>query len=434
MDDKAHTERLDTKDLVLELNFVPQWARKPPGRDHYASAEGEPQRDDRRRSSSSRERERPRGRPPVDRARRPRDASEERAPRVERPAFEPIRNLPIQVSFLPEQKRLGLLARQVHHSNRAYPLIGLANLLIQDEDGYTVKIEVNSNANDFSLYQCRCCKAVAVSEEMMIQHLFSKHLADFYEKEEIETDPPAGQFICVARCRKSGIIVGPPNHHSYNDRLAELHQTRFSNISLEEYKRSIETVHDEALIEQWKEESRHKTVYRLREQPDAEPMPLNQAEAEFRRRIPELYESVRRAVIPARIARQLEDRDLIRAIGVVWTKENRFPLSMSFAMRTAFRHMHLHVFKAGKVNFVTHVKPHFVAPEKTVDNIAEVLEYLKEHPGSLRADLLTGLYPTLDPATPEAQTALQPLSWLIERGHIIEFFDGTLSVPLRRRR
>jgi hypothetical protein len=29
---------------------------------------------------------------------------------------------------------------------------------------------------------------------------------------------------------------------------------------------------------------------------------------------------------------------------------------------------------------------------------------------------------------------LQPLHWLIERGHILEFFNGTLSVPLVKRR
>jgi pilus assembly protein TadC len=43
------------------------------------------------------------------------------------------------------------------------------------------------------------------------------------------------------------------------------------------------------------------------------------------------------------------------------------------------------------------------------------------------------LYPKFDPKSKEAMEALQPLSWLIERGHIIEFFNGTLSIPLGRR-
>ena len=107
---------------------------------------------------------------------------------------------------------------------------------------------------------------------------------------------------------------------------------------------------------------------------------------------------------------------------------------MSFAMRAAFRHMHLHLFKAGKINFVTHIKPRPIKPEDTIESIAEVLVFLKENPGSTRKHLLEILHPSLDPASKEAKEALQPLGWLIERGHIIEFFNGTLSVPLGSRR
>ncbi|HEY5654149.1 MAG TPA: hypothetical protein VIR63_07270, partial [Pontiella sp.] len=64
---------------------------------------------------------------------------------------------------------------------------------------------------------------------------------------------------------------------------------------------------------------------------------------------------------------------------------------------------------------------------------AEVLMFLKENPGSTRQHLIEVLYPSLDPKSKEAKDALQPLSWLIERGHIIEFFNGTLSVPLGRK-
>ena len=310
----------------------------------------------------------------------------------------------------------------------------LSNMFIHDAEGYLVKIEVKPDAAGFGLFQCKRCKAVACSEEMMVQHLMSKHLSDIYEKEEIETDPPAGQFVCVARCRKSGVLLGPPNHHSYTDKLNELHQTRFAHLTLDEYKRSIETVRDEELIEQWKEQSRKKTVYKLKSDPEEEPVDLNRAEVDFKRKIPSMYEETHRAIIPSKVAQGLEDRDISHAIRRVWTKESHFPLSMSFAMRAAFRHMHLYAFKAGKINFVTHIKPRPVKPEKTIDSIAEVLEFLKEHPGSSRAHLLEVLHPSVDPESKEAKDALQPLGWLIERGHIIEFFNGTLSVPLGRRR
>jgi hypothetical protein len=310
----------------------------------------------------------------------------------------------------------------------------LANLLIHDQEGYQVKIEVNREAGGFELFQCKQCKAVASSAAMMGEHVLSKHLPDFYEKEVIEGDPPTGSFPGVARCRKTGILLGPPNHHSYMEKLMEVHALRFPHLSLEEYKRTVEVVKDEALVEQWREESRRQTLYRSKTEPDAPPMDLRKAEAAFAKEIEGLYETVQRAIVPSKVAQQLDDRDLLHAIHQAWSKESRFPISISFAMRAAFRHMHLHLFKAGKVNFVTHIKPHPIQPEDTVENIAEVLSFLKENPGSSREHLLEVLHPSLDPKSKEAMDALKPLGWLIERGHIIEFFNGTLSLPLGRRR
>jgi len=79
-------------------------------------------------------------------------------------------------------------------------------------------------------------------------------------------------------------LLGPPNHHSYVEKLNELHQTRFAHLSLDEYKESIEIVRDEELIEQWRQESCKKTVYKLREDPEAEPIDKNRAELEFKKK------------------------------------------------------------------------------------------------------------------------------------------------------
>jgi len=432
MEDKSHAQdgQKDSNDVILDLNFVPQWARKPPGENHYskknyAEKQRPPRRDDRRAPRGEGRRD--------DRPRRPRQERPERRERP-RPPSEPIKEIPVTVSFLPEQKRLASLVKQIHHSRRAYPLMDLANLLVHDAEGYLVKIEVSKGAPDFELFQCKRCKAVSASEELLKQHVMSTHLTDVYEKEEIEAEPPSGSFPGVARCRKTGILLGPPNHHSYTEKLNEVHQARFAHMSIEDYKRNVEIVKDEELVEQWKEESRKQTIYKLKSDPEAEPLDHRRAELDFAKQVPDLYETTHRAIVPAKVAQGLTDRNVTHAIRQVWSKESRFPLTMSFAMRAAFRHMHLYMFKAGKINFVTHIKPNPVSPEKTIEKIAEVLVFLKDHPGSTRKHLLEVLHPSLDPASREAKDALQPLGWLIERGHIIEFFNGTLSVPLGRRR
>jgi len=60
----------------------------------------------------------------------------------------------------------------------------------------------------------------------------------------------------------SGIILGPPNHHSYTDKVKEIHRTRFSDMSLEDYRNRIEVLHDPLLVEQWKEEFRKLNPFR----------------------------------------------------------------------------------------------------------------------------------------------------------------------------
>ncbi len=426
-------EERDARDVILDLNFVPQWARKPPGENHYSKRDFDerPKRDGRPPRREGRRDDR---RDDRDRARRPRRDERPREDHERREPREPAKELPVSVSFLPEQKRLASLVRQIHHTRRAFPLMDLANLLIHDAEGYLVKIECTKEAGDFHLYQCKKCKAVASTEDLMVQHIMSNHLGDMFDKEEIETDPPAGNFPGVARCTKTGVLLGPPNHHSYNEKVAEVHAARFSNMPIEDYKRFIEIVKDEEVIEQWREEARKQTVYKLKSDPEAEPLDQKRAEQAFAKEVPSMYERSHRAIVPAKVAQSLEDRDVTFAIRRMWSKESRFPLTMSFAMRAAFRHMHLHLFKAGKINFVTHIKPHPIKPEDTVPNIAEVLMFLKENPGSTRQQLLEVLHPSLDPASPEAKEALKPIAWLVERGHLIEFFNGTLSVPLGRKR
>jgi hypothetical protein len=209
-------------------------------------------------------------------------------------------------------------------------------------------------------------------------------------------------------------------------------------MPFDRFKEKVQTVRDEALVEQWKQEASTKTVYRMKDAPEGEvkDFTFTQAEDYVRDHIAEAeIEEVTRAVMPSALARKIKDYNLIRMVREAWERESRFPLSVSFALRAAFRHLHLETFKAGKnINFITSVKPDPIKPEKAVEQIRLVLEYLADHPGSTREQLVEGLRPGVEKDSPEAHEILNPLRWLIEKGHIIEFFNGTLSVPSHRKR
>jgi hypothetical protein len=447
-------------DILIDLNFVPQWAKKAPAANHYASddrSERRPSRDRRdgpprgerndRRDGPSRPSRPPRERNANDRPRPSGGAGlpPSREPRMERPAQEPRREsaprperieLPVEIKFLPEQQWLASMVRQIHHSKRAYPLMDLANLFLADPKGHLVKIEIRPGANGFKLYQGKRSKMVATSRDALVRQLLDDHLEDFFVKLEIEVDQPAGVFPMIGKI--GDVLIGPPNHHSYAARLHEIHNAQFSGMSFDRFKEKVQTVRDEELIARWKLECSKKTVYRLKDAPEGEvkDFTLAQTEEFIRTRIAEAeIEEVTRAVLPSALARKIKDYNLIRMVREAWERESRFPMSVSFALRAAFRHLHLQTFKAGRnINFVTSVKPDPINPEKTVKHIRAVLEYLAAHPGSTRDKMVEELRPGAEKDSEAVREILNPLRWLIEKGHIIEFFNGTLAVPSHRQR
>lgn len=465
------------EDLILELNFVPQWARKPPSQHTYFDDRGRDGgqrrgfRDARRRPQRERGRDRDRGdrrrgpRPPGERdgggrgapgRRRPpsrdgvqgqdraegqyaeRDAGPARHRPPHREHFEPT---PVMVSFLPKPKGLSFVVHRIHSSRRSYPLAELAGVFLSNPDYCEVKVEARRGSDRLRVYQCKKCRMAALSNEQIASHVLSAHMEEHFAREEIVGEAPAGSFVCVAKCGLSGTLLGPPNHHSYAEKLQEIHQARYGGMSLDEYRSHIEMVRDPEAVEQWRQQSRNHVRYELKGSTDGEAEPLTWTEAESYMRekvVPALISDAARAVLPMDTARDMEDPKLRETIRHAWRRESHSPRSLPFALRGAFKHMHLHVFKAGQGDvFVCAVPPSPLDPAHAVASIGEVLTHLQAQPGCTRRQMVEALRPGAEPESAEVAELLQPLSWLIEKGHIIEFFNGTLSVPQgapRRRR
>ncbi len=454
-----NNEQTPKQELILDLNFVPTWAREPAGANPYAHFDreergygGEGRRGGFRREGGGGGRPSGRGGPQNDRrpqgqgpGRRPDRRTPERrmdAPPEERrdraPGQAPFQQrperLPIEVSFIPERNRLALLVRDLQVSGHAYPLMDLASRFLSNPEAYLIKLEIfhqQGQSAPMKLFQCKECGMAFRERDSAVLHVQKTHLDKYFTVEQTQSEPPAGNFVCVARCKRTGVLLGPPNHHGYNEKLQELHRTRFAHLSLDEYRSGIETVREPELIEKWKQEQTTQTVYKRRDQETPEPMKKAEAESYVASHFaPALVSESTRVIVPAPVAQRLEDPALKAQIREAWQRESRHPFTLSLALRPAFRHMHLHLFKVRNgQTFVSKVRPHPVAPEQTVEPIREVLLYLQAHPGCTRQELVTGLRPALAPDSPEVAGLLTPLRWLVERGHVIEFFNGTLSVP-----
>jgi hypothetical protein len=442
--------------LVIDLNFVPGWARKPPEHKSFGGSESRERED--ARGGDSRRREggaRPefRDRKPGGGGRRQnfRDKSQGRpdSGSFPREAAEPVdeRLAALEVSFLPERRGLAPLANRLAKSSRAYSLFEVAALFLSKPDYYLIKIEAPAALENFFFYQCADCKAVFLDRDSVVGHTFSKHFDKFCTKVEVESEPPKGNFVCVAKCGLSGVLLGPPNYHGYNDKVAEIHRTRYVDMPLDAYRKRIETIHDAALIEQWKDEMRKQVSYRFGTGETAVTFTrFSEAEAYFREHcLPAAVKETRAVVMPGPVAHAMEQGPLRRVIEDAWQRESRFPLKLSVILRLAFRHLGLHTFKAaGGHTFVTSVLPNAIDPAHAVEMVREILDAVSGKPGCTRAELLAQLVPAGEPApVVEGEASPVPvvegarkeadlkrqLQWLVEKGHIIEFSDGRMAVP-----
>lgn len=438
----------DNEDIaILDLTFVPAWARKPASANPYADRGevGRAERGDRgarrpggndggRGGGRSGGPSRPRSGFDRGRGMARGDAGRER-----RPPPPPIKPPPrIMVSFIPERKGLKPLVAQLGRTGRAFPLLDIAAMFLSKPEYFAIKLESFPEEGRDSappLFQCSECQAVFVEKERALSHALKAHIGKFYEKQETQAEPPKGNFVCVARCGLSGELLGPPNYHGYSEKLSELHRTRFAHLTLDEYRSRITNESDPALIERWKQEASKQTVWKSAGAGERTFQRMADVESDFRERhAAGLVKQCARFIISGPVSLCLEDSAIAGCIRDAWKRESRFPLRMSIAIRPAFRHLGMHIFKVGdKAAFVSAISPDAIDPALASEDIRRILEHLELHPGHTRQETVDALVPGLPAEAPEVAAVINSLLWLKEKGHVIEFYDGTLAAPRRPR-
>ncbi len=438
--DEASAAGANWQDLVNGLDFTPSWARG--SSDRPAAVSYSPERD----ASSGRSRRdkprRPGDRPPREhRAPRPGGASHApesgRPPRPDGrsyPRREPRTFLPVDVSFIPDRDRLGAVVRQLHAVKRAFPLPYLAQLFLDKPAHHCIKLEAKPVTDGVAVqfFQDRESRVVFLSREELNDYLLRTHIEKHFERVEETVEPPAGNFVCVGQCKRTGMLLGPPNYHGYNERMAEVHRTHCPQMTLDQYRNQIDMVRDPAVIERWKDECRTRVRYRLKDGSGQEStLTLTQAEHMFREKFTESYVLTGgKVIMPATAMAGVSDERLRQVIISARNREDRFPFSMMLAVRPAFRRMKLDIFKAGKdETFITAITPKPFDAEHAIAPIKEMIALITAHPGCNRTQLMEKLCPGKNSGDPEVAEKMGPLVWLVDKGHIIEFFNGTYAIP-----
>ena len=371
--------------------------------------------------------------------------------RRERPA--PPAPLPeLTVTILPGEHGVESLARQIKMTGRAYPLFQIAQLVLDKPERYSVQLAVKKKADGTiaqPLFVCALDETPWLSEDEAIAHVLKNHFATFYQTDRIATEPPKGVYTFVAQCSISGVILGPPNHHDYQNQLRKLHSERFSRMPFDAYKAGVKIVRDEAVVKKWIEDQSFKTEYTVLNVPEPLKLPsLEEVEKHFRATHQEtIIKPVETLVVGGVLSRNLRSRGLQQLIRQEWESQRHFPLQLASTLSQQFAHHGLQFFKVNKT--VTHVsvaRPQFLDLEATPvsENIKRIVSFINEHPKCTRKKLVETLAPSAPAptiievkpdaapapaveATSEQTAIIADLHWLVHQGHVIEFADGKME-------
>ncbi len=343
--------------------------------------------------------------------------------------------LAVSVRFLPHTRAFENVIAQIKSSPVAYSVFALARLFLEKPERYDVRLTMPEGEQLFQLGENG---AVASDRRILEGSAFASSRDDFYTVEVTQSEPLKGNFSNVARCRLSGTLLGPTNHHAYQPQLRSLYETRFSRrMSFADYQRQIEIVSDPAVVEQWKEQARNVTTYHAK---NAEP-PVsfsNAADVErhFRQtHLPVLVREANEMTIGGVVSRKLPDRRLGRAIEDSWAQETRSPSKMMQELAAGLRQAGLNIFRHRRgMLFVSPVRARVFGHERAgvSSSINAILEKVSATPGINRKQLAEQLAVSdADPAVAERakMTLANDLHWLVREGYVIEFNDGTLDLP-----
>jgi hypothetical protein len=483
-------------EIDLEKLFLPAWAQGKPAANPYAKFAGEPpDRGDRKREGR---RGGPRPEPFGERRgpRPPRSGPkfgdrkkgfprrDDRGERRERP--EPPPPLPeITVAFLPDDRGVESLARQIKMTGRAFPLFQIAQIVLVKPERYTVQLGVKKNAEGAviqPLFVCALDDTPWLSEDEAIAHVLNVHFATFYQAERTATEPPKGKYTFVAQCGMSGAILGPPNYHDYQNQLRKLHTERFSRMPFDVFKARVKIVRDEEVVKKWVEEQSFKTEYICLNVPEPLKLPnREEVEKHFRATHKDtIIKPVESHTVGGVLSRNLRCRELQRLVRDDWERQKYFPLQLATSLSRMFATHGLQFFKVNKT--YTHVsvaRPTFLDLDTTPvsEGVKRIIAFVNGHPKCTRRQLIEALAPTPPPApiqikpeakpaaeagvppeggtpsaatpeaagqktdappakpkpvaaaepTPEQTAVIADLHWLVHQGHVIEFADGRMD-------
>lgn len=325
-----------------------------------------------------------------------------------------------------------LLVKEIHHRARVYSLFDVANLFLGSKR--QCRVEFVMEESKPPLYRGKTSDCLFVTkEEAAAYFMKSAAFSDLYETEEVETDPPKGNFQVVARCGISGEWLGPPNFHSYQSNLRRLHRERFSNMPFERYASKVRTERGEEAVEAWMESMKKRVRWRPKGGDD-DSWTFERAEIErdfVSRAFGEAFEETRKTDLPGEIDPAAMSEGVQAAANIAASHTRRHPAMLIPTICRMLESDHLAIFKTKGKLFCGPARPH---PLEGYDSLSErpaaIVKWLDDKERPKLAELWQAMLPEGTEEPPKEW--LVDLFWLLTQGHVLLFADDSLVLPKRR--
>ncbi len=268
------------------------------------------------------------------------------------------------------------------------------------------------------------------TEDAAIQHVLGNNLGAFFDTQEVEIDPPKGNFPIINKCGITGELLGPPNYHRYQQILQQHHAAKLSRMPFDRFRESITSVREPEVAAQWLEKMKKATRYTWKTQPaknltiapfettppieipanapapeavaaveasapveaaSAAPAPaalsfdsLEEARlyllSNARDKVVRAVENVR---FHGKLIEKMPQGEIRRALEGHVERQRRFPLDTANALRGRLRRENFTIFKKGSrgVSYVCAVKRRFRVPGQVFsETISSLIDFLEKHP------------------------------------------------------
>ena len=338
----------------------------------------------------------------------------------------------VKVMLVPAREAVALLVKEIRSVARVYSLYDVAQILLGARERFVLEIAATENRP--GLFRSKLDDSLFETKEEAVAHFWSSDaLTQFYDEDDTETDPPAGNFQVVAKCGLSGEWLGPPNFHAYQTNLRRLHREQFPNLRFETYAGKVRTERGEEAVAAWLETMKKRKRWRPKgADDDAWTFDRTDMERDFSLRLfDQAFDQTHQTTLPGDISPTQISVSLMAAIRIAGGHTRRHPATLIPTICRMLEAEHLSIFKRQGKLFSGPARPHPLATDAVLSERPQaIIDWLDSHPDGKLIELWEAMLPA--DATETPREWLVDLFWLLTQGHVLLFADDKLVLPKRR--